>query len=279
MDLAAITSQNAGVVTIVTDGAVTASVPVPGKPAAVAVDPVRGIIHVVAVETKLLHRIAPDGREIARIPLPGAPFGVAVDPTNGHSLVSDWEGSGIVEVGDAVLREIATGAAPSGIAVADGLIVTADRDADQLTLIGDQTRHVAVGHHPFGVTIHDGHAFAANVLSETVSVVDLDSATLVATIPVGERPYAIAFAAGRGFVTNQYEESVTVFDAASWQVIGTIEVGEYPEGIAPYGDRLLVANWFSDTLSVIDPMTMKVIETLDMPAGPRAFGSFTATLP
>lgn len=289
-DIAVITSQNAGAVTLVdpADGSVLVTVPMPGKPAAVAVDR-QGRSYVVAVDTALLHVLGPDGGTIRQIALPGAPFGVAVNPISRMIYVSDWEGTQIHEVDSEaglILRSFQTGAAPSGIAVTpDGqMIVTADRDANQISLIdaaSGEAQTVAVGEHPFGVSIYDGRAFVANVLADSVSVVDMVDRRVIATIPVGERPYAVAFAGGRGFVTNQYAESVTVFDAASYAVLTTIMVGEYPEGIAATADetRVLVANWFSDTVSVIDVQTLTVVQDIDMPEGPRAFGAFIAAMP
>ncbi|MBZ4688910.1 MAG: MxaE-like protein [Cereibacter sp.] len=288
---AVITSQNAGAVSFVDpeSGAVTATLALPGKPAAVAVDPSTGQAYVVAVETALLHVLSPAGVELRRIPLPGAPFGVAVNPATHHVYVSDWQGAEIHEVDPergAVLRSFATGAAPSGIAVSvDGaLIVTADRDANRISLIdaaSGAAQSVAVGEHPFGITLHGGRAFAVNVLSDDVTVVDLASRRVTASIPVGPHPYALAFAAGRGFVTNQYGESLTVFDATSLEVLATIPVGEYPEGIAATADgrRVLVANWFSDSLTILDASSLEILAEVGMPEGPRAFGSFIGPSP
>lgn len=280
-DIAAVTSQNAGMLSLIdTDGMrLIGSVPLPGKPAAVAVDGPRGRIMAISVEDGRLHVLDLSGREQAAHGLGGAPFGLAVDPASGHALVTDWGGA-LREIDPAdgrALRRWATGATPSGVAAGRGVIVTADRDADSVTIIrpGGVVR-VAVGHHPFGVTLRGGRAFVTNVLSDSVSVIDLEADRVVATIATGERPYAVAFAAGRGFVTNQYDASVTVFDEASLSVLGRIETDEYPEGIAATadGNRILVANWFSDTVQAIDAAGMAVVETLDMPEGPRAFGQF-----
>lgn len=280
-DIAAITSQNAGMLSLVdTDGpGLIAQVPLPGKPAAVAVDGPRGRVMAVSVDDGRLHVLDLAGRTLAVHALGGAPFGVAVDPASGHALVTDQQGAlrEIDPMDGRELRRWPTGAMPSGVAVGPGVIVTADRDADSVTIIrGGASHSVPVGHHPFGVTIRDGRAFVTNVLSDSVSVIALDTDRVVATIPTGERPYAVAFAAGRGFVTNQYDASLTVFDAATLQPVGRIETDDYPEGIAATADgsRILVANWFSDTVQVIDPAGLAVVDTLDMPAGPRAFGQF-----
>lgn len=281
-EVAAITSQNAGMLTLLDtdDLSVRASVPLPGKPAAVAVDGPRGRVLAIAVETARLHVFDLRGAAIANWPVDGAPFGVAVRPGTGTALITDWNGF-LREVDPDTGRELrhwTVGATPAGVATAGELIVTADRDADAISLIrGGTVRTVPVGHHPFGVTLHQGRAFVTDVLSDQVSVVDTSLEKVIATIPTGERPYAVAFSAGRGFVSNQYGASVTVFDAATFRVIGQIETDEYPEGIAAASNGLLfVANWFSDTVQVIDPVSLTIGETLDVPEGPRAFGEFIA---
>ncbi|MBU2360567.1 MAG: YncE family protein, partial [Alphaproteobacteria bacterium] len=207
-DIAAITSQTAGMLTLIdTDtGAILTITPLPGNPAAVAIDAVRGRIMAVAVDTGLLHVFDMTGQPLAQHKIAGAPFGLAIRPETGTALVTDQTGT-LKEINPDTGAEVASwpvGAMPSGVAAAPGLIVTADRDADAVTVIrGDEATTWPVGQHPFGVTLHDGLIFTADVLDDTVSVLDPVSGTILATIPTGERPYAVAFAAGHGFVTNQ----------------------------------------------------------------------------
>ncbi|WP_395540484.1 YncE family protein [Neotabrizicola sp. sgz301269] len=281
-DIAAITSQNAGMLTLVQTESleVLASAPLPGKPAAVAMDAARGRVMAVAVETGRLHIFDLAGKPLAEWPIVGAPFGLAIRPGVGTALITDQADAVLREIDPATGKELAqwrTGALPSGVAEGGGVIVVANRDGNSVSVIrGDAVQEIAVGQHPFGVTLLGNRAFVTDVLSDQVSVIDLAEGRVIATIPTGERPYATAFAAGRGFVTNQYDESLTVFDAQSLKVLGRIETDEYPEGIATTAEgQVLVANWFSDTLQVIDPVAMQVVDRLDMPEGPRAFGAFT----
>jgi YVTN family beta-propeller protein len=162
------------------------------------------------------------------------------------------------------------------------LIVTADRDDDQISIIDAKsfTRKstVKVGAHPFGVTIdaQGARAYAANVESNDVSVVDLKEAKLLGTVAVGKRPYAVALAKGRGFSTDQYGGTVSVFDLATLKPVKRISVGDYPEGIetSADGNSVYVVNWFSNEVWAINAETLAV--TAKMPAGdgPRAFGTF-----
>ncbi len=285
-DVAFVTSQNAGVVSRVetATGVVLSQTAMPGDPAGVAVAPDGGA-YVVTPEGKGLHRLDATGAEVAQTALPGGPFGVAVNPVRGVVYVGDWYATRVFEIDAATLairREFAVGHSPSGIAVAPGgaWLASADRDSDRVSLIdaaSGAVRAVPVGQRPFGVTIHAGRVYSADVGSDQVSVIDPEAGRVIATIPTGKRPYAVAFAAGRGFVTNQYADSVTVFDAATHAVIATLDVGEYPEGIAAdSAGRVIVANWMSSELTLIDPLALRVTGSRAMPDGPRAFGDFIA---
>ena len=109
-----------------------------------------------------------------------------------------------------------------------------------------------------------------------MSIIDLASRRVVATVKVGARPYAVALAKGRAFVTDQYDSTVTVFDTTTLEVLAAIPVGDYPEGIAARGDGafVYVACWEANTLEIIDTTTLKVVETIAVADGPRAFGAF-----
>ena len=58
--------------------------------------------------------------------------------------------------------------------------------------------------------------------------------------------------------------TVSVVDLASMKVTATIETGLHPTGMAFYGPHLLVTNTYSDTISVIDTVTNKVVRTIDL---------------
>ena len=58
--------------------------------------------------------------------------------------------------------------------------------------------------------------------------------------------------------------TVSVVDLASMTVTATISTGLHPTGMAFYGQYLLVANTYSDTISVIDTATNEVTRTIDL---------------
>jgi len=93
-DVAAITSQTAGMLTLIdTDvGTILSTTPLHGNPAAVAIDAARGRIMAVAVDTGLLHVFGMTGSAVAVHKVIGAPFGLAIRPESGTALITDQTG-------------------------------------------------------------------------------------------------------------------------------------------------------------------------------------------
>jgi YVTN family beta-propeller protein len=58
--------------------------------------------------------------------------------------------------------------------------------------------------------------------------------------------------------------TVSVVDLSSMKVTASISTGLHPTGMAFYGRQLLVANAYSDTISVIDTATKEVERTIDL---------------
>lgn len=116
----------------------------------------------------------------------------------------------------------------------------------------------------FGSTAMARDAYVADYGSGSVSVVDLGTNAVVATVAVGEKPRDVAITPdGRfAYVTNEAGSTVSVIDAASNAVVGTIplSVGAEPRGIAisPNGQTAWVADFGDGTVSVIDTATNSV---------------------
>lgn len=284
-DRAWVTAQGGNALSVLDleTGAETARLAVPGDPAGVLVARDLGRVFTVSPGDHSLRAFSLEGALLEQTVLEGGPVGIARQ--GGLVFVSDWYNARIwvLEAKGLALRStLTTGAAPAGLAVSpDGRwLVSADRDADALSVFAlpDLTLHrrIPVGARPFAVSFDaEGRAYAANVGSDTVSVVAPETGDLLASLPTGKRPYGVAFAAGRIFVSNQYADTLSVFDA-DFTPLTTLEVGEYPEGIAAFdqGRKIAVANWFSDTLSVVDAEALTVLEEIPTAEGPRAFGPF-----
>src|SRR5580700_2538097 len=66
------------------------------------------------------------------------------------------------------------------------------------------------------------------------------------------------------FVGAAVTGTVSVVDLASMKVTATISTGLHPTGMAFYGGYLLVANTYSDTISVVDTSTNEVKRTINL---------------
>ncbi len=58
--------------------------------------------------------------------------------------------------------------------------------------------------------------------------------------------------------------TVSVVDLATGKLVATISTGLHPTGMAFYGQQLLVANTYSDSISVIDTASNSVLRTIDL---------------
>ncbi len=117
-----------------------------------------------------------------------------------------------------------------------------------------------------GAALAAPFAYITNESSGTVSVIDITTNTVVATIPVGNNPFGVAVnpAGTRVYVTNGGSNNVSVLDTAANTLIATVAVGNIPQGVAvnPAGTRVYVANGSSNTVSVIDTANNTVIATV-----------------
>ncbi len=80
----------------------------------------------------------------------------------------------------------------------------------------------------------DPFAYVANFSSDTVSVIDTATNTVVAIVPVGSSPGGVAVTPDGAFayVTNFSSANVSVIDTATNAVVATVGVGNNPAGVA-----------------------------------------------
>ncbi|MGB7265912.1 MAG: YncE family protein [Terracidiphilus sp.] len=129
-------------------------------------------------------------------------------------------------------------------------------------------RELTVGHDPVAVAasptrneiyvVNSGAAGAAGSLS----VIDAEHNTVVATIPLHQQPVSIDLdAAGNlAYVANSGSNSISVVDLRRRREIGQISTGEQPVAarMAPNGKALVVANRGGNSVTVIDPASGRV---------------------
>ena len=77
-------------------------------------------------------------------------------------------------------------------------------------------------------------AYITNTDSDNVSVIDMATNTVVATVPVGDGPFGVAvdYLGGRGSVANRLSNNVSVIDAATNTVVATVAAGSGPFGVS-----------------------------------------------
>jgi YVTN family beta-propeller protein len=118
----------------------------------------------------------------------------------------------------------------------------------------------------------DGKAYVTNVFSNSVSVIDTATGTVVATIAVGAQPQDVALTSDgtRAYVSNWEDNTVSVIDTATNTVVATVPVGSGPFAIDlnPDGTRAYVTNSGSNNVSVIDTATNTVVATVAVGAFP-----------
>lgn len=119
-----------------------------------------------------------------------------------------------------------------------------------------QTKSIAVGLHPSGMTSHakSGQLFVANANSDTVSIIDMKTDQVTATInckpdaklPFGSGANAVAVddAGQRLYVANGTNNCIAVIDLPTKKMLGMIPTGWYPGAVrlSADGKKLYVAN-------------------------------------
>src|SRR5438128_10889400 len=94
----------------------------------------------------------------------------------------------------------------------------------------------------------DRIAFAVTVVT---------AAALLGLVSVGD-----VFGATEAYVANQSSNNVSVIDVATQTVVATIAVGSAPRSVTASASRVYVANSGTGTVSVIDPSTHTVVSTI-----------------
>jgi YVTN family beta-propeller protein len=146
---------------------------------------------------------------------------------------------------------------------------------------------IPVGNRPAFVAVSPNGAFVyvTNLSSQTVSVIDASTRTVIRNPITFGRPFALAVTpdGGHVYVTKYLQGNVSVIDTAINAVVATIPVGDFPWGVAVHsaGTRVYVTNLFSNTVSVIDTTPHAVIATVQVgslpfgvavnPAGTRVY--------
>ena len=117
-------------------------------------------------------------------------------------------------------------------------------------------RVLQVGRNPTGLAVNPvkNEVYAVNTGSNSVSVIDATTNTVVATIGVRQRPYFIAVAPDgkRAYVPNSGSNTVSVLDLEARRQVGVAATGEGPgvARVSPDNRTLVVTNQHAGSVSV-----------------------------
>lgn len=170
--------------------------------------------------------------------------------------------------------ELPQGARPHGLeALADGRLLVTAEGLKELLVVDPETRRVSA-HIPIGketthmvVASPDGRrAYAANIGSGSVAVLDLSEKKLVKDVPTGAGAEGIAITPdGREvWVANHGADTVSVLDTGTLTVAATLAAPQFPirVKITPDGRRALVSCARSGDVAVFDVVSRAPVKRI-----------------
>jgi len=115
------------------------------------------------------------------------------------------------------------------------------------------------------VSLSNDFAYITNQLSNSVSVIDLETYKVIKEISVGSKPAGVAVQKNgeKIFISNPESKEISVIDGLNLKNISNISLGKGPLGIALTKDDkyLLVADWYDNSVRVIDTKELNKIKT------------------
>ena len=230
--------------------------------------PVGGMVFTADEDSGTLSRIDLASGDVTNVPATIVPHNVQISP-DGSLLLA----VGIAAAsGDDAHGEEQTHGAMEGMAGMAGggeLVLFNPQD-----LAAGPIARIPVGMHPAHViTDIDGkRAFVTNAEDDTLSVIDLASREVIATVTTGDYPHGQRLSPdGRViWVANVNSGNVSVIDTSTLKEVARIDVGVTPVqvGFLPDGSRVYVSLRDQNSVAVIDTKTQTVIATVEVGRGP-----------
>jgi YVTN family beta-propeller protein len=164
-----------------------------------------------------------------------------------------------------VVETVGVGEHPVGLCPdpARGLVLVACYDSDELWIIDASSftaeGSIPVGNGPWDVCVSGSCAYIANRLDGTVSVVDLNTMSVVATLNTGsETRNVCALTDGSEVWASDYSgQTVYVIDAATNSVERSFTTGNGPACVYPLGNgQIVYLSCIQDSkVDMLDPVT------------------------
>ena len=227
------------------------------------------------------------GATVATMPTGEGPHEVAVSPNGRVAVVTDYGAEtpgSTLTVLDLAGRaragtiDLAPHTRPHGVAwLPDGRHVAVTIETDSLVAIVDVAAGVVTGRirtnaaasHMLALSPDGTRAYVANIVSGSVSMLDLEGRYLLRTVPTGAGAEGIAVSpdGAQLWVTNRGANTVSVLDAQTLAPLDTLPSADFPIRVAftPGGALALVTNARSGTLRLFHAPTRLEMATLTMP--------------
>lgn len=223
------------------------------------------------------------GAEIARIPTShGWPHEIAPSPDMMQAAVVNYQDHHIDIIDIETLTIVETidlgeHTRPHGIQwLSDGRIVASTEGNDSIVEIApDRTvtgiKTYEAGTHMVEVSPDGTKAYTANLGAGSISMVDLDTNTLIKTVAAGAGTEGIDLTPDGTelWVSNREADSVIVYDAQTLDELARLDVGGFPLRlqISPDGQYAVTSNLTDASLSVIHVATRALVRTIPVGTG------------
>jgi peptide/nickel transport system substrate-binding protein len=253
-------------------GQVVAQVPIPGRPAGIAVG--EGGTWVTDSVSDTLLRIDPDENLVVdRIRVGSGAHGVAVGA--GSIWVSNSEGGTVSQVNsgsDTVVATIRVGNGPTSIAYGAGKVWVLNVVDSTVTAISPRTGKtttIRLGQNPTRLAFGLGAVWVTSEEAGVLMRLDPASGSLVQATAVGNGPVGVTTGDGAVWVANTPDRTISRVDPDSGAV-SKITLSGRPVELAVTGEQLWVSETLDAQLSVIDTHAARVRRTIATGAAPTA---------
>jgi YVTN family beta-propeller protein len=226
-----------------------------------AIDP-RGTVYTADEHGNSISMIDLATGRVTTTPITISPHNIQVTPDGAHVLavgepVSDGHTHG-------------HGATAHGASEAKGKLLIFDATA----LANGPVAEIEVGAHPAHVVtdIEGRRAFITNAGDDTVSVVDLETMTVNATVATGRYPHGLRVNPDghEVYIANVEGGSLSVIDTRSLIEVAQIPVGKTPVqvGFTPDGSRVYASLRDDNRIAVVDTASRTLAGTVDVGRNP-----------
>jgi YVTN family beta-propeller protein len=224
------------------------------------------------------------GREVKRAEAGSAPHEVAISPDGKQAAVVAYGGE-TIHIYDIAERTqidviaLPPGAKPHGIVwLDDGRVIASAEGIGGIVVAtpgsGWNVRTIAtdqIGSHMVAVSPDKRYAYTANLVSGSVSKIDLAQGKTILSVPAGEGTEGIAVSPDGSeiWASARASDIVFVFDAATMAKKVEISVGKMPLRIilTPDGAYAVTSNLTDGSLTVIETKTKRVTRTIPILGG------------